>query len=834
MVEGNHGGIPMSGFWHDLRYGFRQLRKNPGFTLVAVISLAMGIGANTAIFSVVNGVLLRPLPYGEPERVVHILSLQQGELIPRHTWLAYPEIEDMRHENRSLSLISAFQSWTPVLYGTGEPTRINGSSVSAGFFAILGVRPALGRFFLPEEEEPGHEPVVVLSYGFWQSRFGGDRGIVGGTLDLDDVRYTVVGVAGPDFEDPFHDAVLWRSRPPDWDATRLARVNHSWRAIGKLADGVTMGQAQADLDRVWLRLAEEFPQAHTGEAVQLMRAKEWTVGGVRSAVLILLGAVGLVLLIACANVANLYLTRTVVRGREVALRAALGAGNGRLVRQLLTEVCLLFVLGGAAGLALAWVGMDAVLALGGANLPRISGVRIDWAVLLFALGVSLLTGVVFGLTAAYQTVRSDLSAALQVGGRSSTGDGGSQRLRSGLVVAEIALSLVLLAGAGLLLKSFWKVHQVDPGFRAENILTLNLAPRSGDYMERIEVTRLYEDILDRLASLPGVRAAGAVNILPMTPAQNCEFVWPDDRPLPTSGELADYDGPRCAEVRVASPDYFRAMGVSVIRGRGFTPQDDEAGPPVAIVNEAMAGLGFPSEEPAWFGLGKRATLYETRDWLENVSRELVGVVGNVRQIGLAAAPVPAIYIPHAQELDPGRRWSMYLALRTERDPADVAESVRAAVWQVDENLSISAVSSMEAVVSETVAGPRFRTFLLVIFGAVALLLSAVGVAGVVGHAVSQRVPEIGLRVALGAQNRDIYSLVMGQGIQLTGLGLLLGLIGGLAATRVLSGLLYELSATDPIIFFLASVLMVAIALVAVWIPARKALRVNLVEALNAE
>jgi predicted permease len=335
-------------------------------------------------------------------------------------------------------------------------------------------------------------------------------------------------------------------------------------------------------------------------------------------------------------------------------------------------------------------------------------------------------------------------------------------------------------------------------------------------------------------SLPGVHTAGAVNILPMTPAQNCEFVWPDDRPLPTSGELADYDGPRCAEVRVVTPDYFRAMGVSVVRGRGFTPQDDEAATPVAIVNEAMAGLGYLSEQPAWFGVGKRVTLYETRDWLEDVSRELVGVVGNVRQVGLPAEPVPAIYVPHAQELDPGRRWSMYLAVRTERDPVALAGSVRAAVWQVDENLSISAVSSMEAVVSGTVAGPRFRTVLLVIFAAVALLLSAVGVAGVVGYAVSQRVPEIGLRVALGARDRDIYTLVMGQGAMLAGLGLLLGLICGLAATRVLSGLLYELSATDPGAFGAAALLMVLIALLAIWIPARKALRVNPVDALNVE
>jgi putative ABC transport system permease protein len=831
----------MSGIWQDLRYGLRQLRKNPGFTLVAVVSLALGIGANTAIFSVVNGVLIRPLSYDQPERVVRLLAVRQGQFQIRHVWLAYPEIEDMRRESGSFADVSAFQSWTPVLYGAGEPTRVNGGSVSASFFRIFGVQPAVGRFFLPAEEELGHSPVVVLSYGLWQQMFGGDPGVIGGTMDLDGVRHEIVGVAPADFDDPFGNAALWRSRPPFWDATRLARNNHSWMGIGRLANGVTMEQAQADLDRIWLHLGEEFPQVHAQENVLLMEAKEWMVGGVRPAILILLGAVGLVLLIACANVANLFLTRTVVRSREVTLRAALGARNGRIVRQLLTEVCLVFLLGGGAGLALAWLGADALLALGGQNLPRLTAVTIDGTVLGFTLGISLLTGVIFGLTAAYQAVRSDLASALQIGSRRTTADKGSQRLREVLVVAEIALCLVLLAGGGLLLKSLHNLHQVEPGFRAENVLTLNLAPRASDYSEPAQITRLYEDLLERVTAVGGVRDAGAINILPMTGGQNCEFVWPDDVPPPQSGAFADYTGPRCLEVRVISPDYLRAMGVDVLRGRGFTAQDDEAGAPVALINEAAAGMLAMIDEivvgQSSLGaeqVGRRVTLFETRSQLPNISRELVGIVTDVRQIGVAAQPIPAIYVPHAQEADPGRRRSMTLTLRTERNPSDLAEPVRAAVWQVDENLSIGAVQTMESVMSRSVAGPRFRTVLLLIFGAVALLLSMVGVAGVVGYAVSQRVPEIGLRMALGAQDRDIYAMVMGQGARLTALGLLLGVIGGLAATRVLSGLLYDVSATDPVIFVVVSLLLIHIALLAVWIPARRALRVDPVEALNTE
>ena len=814
----------------DVSFGLRQFWKNPGFTLVGVTSLALGIGANTAIFSVANGVLVRPLPYDEPDRVVQVLGTQQGELHNRRVWLAYPEFHDMRELSESFAEISAWRSWTPVFYGDGEPIRLNAASVSADYFKVFGMPPAAGRFFLPDEEELGHAAVVVLSHGLWQQSFGGDPGVMGQTLDLDETRYTVVGVAPADYTDPFGSWALWRSRPPSWDATQLARNNHSWRVIGRLGENVTMQKAQADLDRIWLNLAEEYPERHAGEGVQLVRAKDWMVGGVRTTVLILLGAAGLVLLIACANVANLLLIRIAARRHELALRSALGASRVRIVQQLLAEVCLLFLLGGAVGLCLARVGTVALLALGGQNLPRLAEVSIDGTVLAFTLGITLVTAVVFGLTAAYRAVRLDPASSLQCGGPRTTGHRDSQRLRAGLIVAEIALTLVLLAGGGLLLESLWNLNRVEPGFRAENVLTLNLAPRSGDYAEHAEITHLYRDILERTTSLPGVQLAGATNILPMTGGQNCEFVWRDDRALPQPGERADLDGPRCLEVRVVSPEHLPAMGMTLEEGRGFTPRDDDAGPPVALIDQAAAELGFPGEE----SIGKRVTLYETRDWLPNVSREIVGVVRSIRQIGLATDPVPAIYIPHAQEQDPERRRSMTLTLRTVGDPTDIAPAARAAVREVDNNISIGSVQTMETVMIRTVAGPRFRTALLLIFGAVALLLSAVGVAGVVGYAVSQRIPEIGLRIALGAQARDINAMVMGQGGRLTAFGLLLGTIGGLAVTRVMSRLLFGVTATDPTAFVGASVLLAGISLVAVWIPSRRALRVNPANVLNAQ
>jgi putative ABC transport system permease protein len=829
-TEQRKGSI-MSSLAQDVRYAARGFLKQPGFAIVAVVSLALGIGANTAIFSVVNGVLLRPLPYDEPERVVQIVGTLQGELVRRHSWLAYPEIEDIREASGALEHVSAFQWWSPIMYGDGEPTRLSGQGVSANYFEIFGLQPTAGRFFLTEDEVLGHEPVVVLSHAFWQQRFGGDANVVGTTLDLDGTNYLIVGVAPDHFVDPFGDQPqIWRSRPPGWDVTRLARINHSWRAIGRLADDVTLQQAQAELDLIWNGFREEYPDSHSEDGAVLVGAKDWMVGNVRTAILVLLGAVGLVLLIACGNVANLFLTRTVTRGREVALRAAIGASQGRIVRQLVTEVGLLFVAGGTLGFGLAWIGKDLLLSMGSQNLPRMSETQIDLPILGFTLVVSLVCGLVFGLTAAYPIARKDLASTLQSGGRTTSGDWRSQKVRGALVVSEVALALVLLVGGGLLLRSLWNLQNVEPGFQPENVLTMRVYPRAGTFGEHEEVTSLYEQVTQRVSAIPSVTAAGAANFIPMSSGQNCEFVWPDDRPIPSRQEFATMIEPRCLEVRVVTPDYFQALGIPVIRGRALTEQDREADTPVALINQTTANLMFRDEDP----LDQRLTLYETRDYLPDVSRTIVGVVGDVRQVGLAADPVPAIYMAHIQEPDPGRRRVMTLLIRTERDPTDVAELARAAVRQVDGGISIDFVQTMTAVVNRTTAQPRFRTNLVLLFGGIALVLAMVGVAGVVGYAVSQQIPEIGLRMALGAQSRDIYSMVMGHGIKLTAMGVVVGLTGGYATTRVMSGLLFGVSAVDPVSFFGAAAVLTLVAVVAVWIPARKALRVDPVVVLDSE
>jgi putative ABC transport system permease protein len=444
------------------------------------------------------------------------------------------------------------------------------------------------------------------------------------------------------------------------------------------------------------------------------------------------------------------------------------------------------------------------------------------------LAITLTTGIVFGLTAAYPTLRSDLASTLQLGGRSTKGDKRSERLRGGLVVAEVALTLLLLAGSGLLLKSLWKLHQVEPGFRSENVLTMRALLRTGDYAEHEEVTFLYSDFIERLRALPGVTDAGAINGLPMTGAQNCEFVWPDGRPIPTSRE--EVTGPRCLEVREVTPEYLKAMGVTMLRGRGFGPLDDAAGNPVAVINLAAATAGFPDDE----AIGKRVTIYETRAWLPSVSREIVGVVADVRQVALAADPIPAIYVALDQEVDPNRRRSMTIAIRSGGDPTILADAARNALRQIDNNILLTSVQTMDDVVADTISGSRFRVTLIFIFGSVALFLAAVGVAGVVGYSISQRIPEIGIRMALGAQTTNIYRLVMSQGAKLIGWGIVLGMAGAFAVTRIMSGLLFEVSALDPVAFLGAGALMAVIALLSVWIPARRAVKVDPVEVLKAE
>lgn len=804
----------------DIRYGWRTFSRNPFFTAVVVLTLGVGIGGNAAIFSVLNGVLLRPLPYEEPERVVHLLDTQQG-MLSRHVWMSYPAFVEWRGRNETLAGVAAQSWWAPTLLGAGEPTRLAGASVSANFFDILGVQPALGRFFLPEEENLGHDPVVVLSYGLWQRRFGGDPGVIGRAIDLDGEPFTVVGVTGADFEAPLFQPQLWQARPPWWDETQLSRGNRSWRAIGRLKPGVSLEQAQADMDRIARWMEEEYPGFNTAEGVTLVTVKERMVGSARPAMLTLLGAVALVLLIACANVANLLLSRAAVREREIALRTALGASRRRVLGQLFTESVMLSAAGGALGLLLAWLGTGYLVALGQAGIPRVNTIRLDGAVLGFTLGVSLLAGILVGLAPGIHSVSASLRDLLKEGGRGSVAGSRSQMVRSALVVAEIALSLVLLIGAGLLLQSFRNLRRIDSGLDAASVLTVQVAPSTASYPDYESLTRLYDDVTARLGAVPGVQTVGAISFLPMTGNQSCGAFARDDRAPQT---LQQREGSVvCAELRAVTPDYFQAMGMAVRRGRGFTSADDSGATQVAVINETMARQQYPGEDP----IGKHMTV-------QGQSREIVGVVGDVRQFGLAAEPSMAFYSPQAQELVGWMRRGMTLAVRTTVPPLSVADAVRNTIWSIDGTIPITNVRTMESVVTGNVAQPWFRAILLVIFASMALLLASIGIAGVVGYNVNQRVPELGVRKALGAQERDVFALVLGQGMRLTLLGVGVGLIGALALTRFLSSMLFEVPVLHVATFAGVTVLLGAVALLASYLPARRASRVDPMVALRVQ
>jgi len=802
----------------DLRYALRHLIQNPGFTLIAALTLSLGIGANAAMFSVINAVLIRPLPYAEPDRVVHLLETHNGEL-SRHVFLSYPTFTDYRAQNRTLVELAAYEFSEATLLGTGEPELLARATVSASFFDVLGVRPACGRFFLPQEGEPGHDPVVVLGYGLWQRRFGGEAAIVGETVNLGGIAHTVVGVVDADYEDPLGRRQIYQAGPPWSNPNHEVRNEHSWRVIGRIKPGVSVAEAQADLNRIAAQLAAEYPDTSAGDGVRCVTVKERMVGDVRPAILILFAAVAFVLLIACANVANLLLSRAAGREREIAVRIALGAGRRRLLGQLLTESIALAVLGGAAGLGLARAATEVFVVLLEGDIPRAAAIRLDGSVLVFTLGVAVGTGVLFGLVPALQTTRPNVVAALREGGRGTTAGPGSRGLRSGLVVAEIALAVVLVIGAGLLIKSLWNLRRVETGVDAEGVLTLRIAPSTANHPDPEDLTALYRQLPARLATLPGVEAAGAITYLPMRGAFSCAGFARDDRPPPdpTAGEVV------CTELRTVTPDYFRTMGMVLLRGRGLTRDDDARRPQVVMINEAMAQQAFPGEDP----IGRRITV-------NGVSREIVGVVGNVPQLGLAAAPAMAIYTPHAQERSPWARRNMALVLRTAGDPLKLAPAVRTAVWDLDATIPITELRTMEGVLSDNVAEPRFRTLLLVVFATVATLLAAVGIAGVMACSVSQRRHEIGLRMALGARQQDVVGLVVGQGLKLALLGLGIGLVAAFALTRLLASLLFGVGAADPLTFATVALVLGAVATAACYLPARRAMRVDPITVLRSD
>ncbi|HEV2914295.1 MAG TPA: ABC transporter permease [Pyrinomonadaceae bacterium] len=803
----------------DLRYGFRMLLKRPGFTTVAVVALALGIGANTAIFSVVNGVLLRPLPFKEPERLVAVWETNaqfEGEMRNRNE-LALGNFLDWRAQNQVFEQLAALSYASANLTGVGEPERIQSFVATTNLFQTLGVQPFLGRAFLPEEESPQSARAVILSHGLWQRRFGSDPKLVGKALTLNGNQYTVVGVMPPGFQLQFPTSIqvdMWlpmRIDPADAD-----RKTHYLYALGRLRPGVSLEQAQAGMSAISGQLQQQYPETNAGKGAHVVSLHGQLVGNVRPYIYVLFAAVGFVLLIACANVANLLLARVAARSKEVAIRIALGAGRLRLIRQLLTESIMLSALGGLLGLLLAYWGIDLLIALSPSDVPRLSEIGLHGPVFGWTFGVSLLTGLLFGLAPALQASKPDLNEALKESGR-STGGLRRSRMRSLLVVSEVALALVLLVGAGLMIKSFMRLRQVSPGFEPSNLLTMNISLPRQKYKEKQQANIFFDQLFERLRTVPGVESVGGVDPLPLSNSNTTTGFIVEGGPV-----LASADRPEVGQ-RAVTPGYFQTMRIPLLKGRQFSEQDREDAPLAVIINEAAARRFWPTEEV----IGKRLGF---EDDGKDVWREVVGIVGNVKHERLDAEAKPEVYFPYRQY----PKNFMSLVVRTSSEPLNMIASVREQVLAIDRDQPVFDIMTMEQRISRSVAQSRFIMLLLGLFSALALLLAAVGIYGVMAYVVAQRTHEIGIRMALGAQARDVLRMVIRQGMTLAFVGVGIGLLGAFALTRLMSSLLFGVTATDPLTFILVALVLSAVALVAIIIPARRATRVDPMIALRYE
>ena len=792
---------------HDLRFGSRLLIKKPAFTAIAVITLALGIGANTAIFSVVNSVLLRPLPYPDPERLVTMRSNQ-----------SVPDLEDIRSRCESFEYFGGSVMQPQDYIGGSEPLQVQASLINADLFKALGAKPAIGRLISDDDDRFGADPVVVLANGFWQNTFGGDPTIIGKPIQLSGKPYTVVGVMPADFIMPTETPDLWASVRVVNPVAAQFRGVHFLRNYIRLKPGVTLSQARGEMESIDQWLAQQYPEDNKGRRTILLSLHERIVTTSRSALWILLGAVGLVLLIACANFANLLLARAAGRRQEIVIRAALGAGRWRLIRQMLTESTLLAVLGGAGGLLLAKWGVDLLTALKPANLPRLSSISIDGWVLGFTLGVSLLTGIVFGLLPALSASKLDVNEALKEGGRASTGGVTRHRVRSMLVVSEIALAVVLLIGAGLLIKNMWKLRTIDPGFDPENLLTMRIELPESRYKEIPKQIQFRDRTLEAVTSIPGVQAA-MISELPMTENLMHNFVI-EGRPPVQPGEEPEL------ETRTVAGDYFRTMGIPVLQGREFTVQDKADSTPVGLVNQSFVREYFPDEDP----IGARIAWARgnPRRWMT-----IIGVVGDVKHYGLNLPEQPAFYNTYQQQDQAWKRWA-YMAVRADGNSSNLAGQVKNQIWSVDKQIPVTKLRPMTEVMSASLAAQRFNMTLMGIFAAVALLLAAIGIYGVISYSVTQRTHEIGIRMALGAETGAVLRGVLWEGVLLAGIGVAIGLGAAFAATRVMSSLLFGVSTTDPLIFASIAIILIGVALGATFIPARRATKVDPMIALRYE
>ncbi|MGH9831458.1 MAG: ABC transporter permease [Blastocatellia bacterium] len=808
----------------DLRYGARMLIKKPGFTLIAVITLALGIGANTAIFSVIDGVLFRALPYADPDRLVLIWGkhAQQGE---QQQQVSYPDFADIRQQRDIFDEAAAIFLQSLTLSEQGGAERFRGLLVSANFFHLLGVEAIRGRAFLPEEDQPGNDKVVVISHRLWQNRFGAAEDIIGRKLKVNDESLTVVGVApaGFDLEFPLtpafriEDNDLWL---PLTSAHRLAgsRGIYTYEVIARLQKGIEPAQARAALKAIGGRLEQAYPDTNQGRSFYLVSLQEQMTGNVRPLLLVLLAAVGAVLLIACVNVASLLLGRASVRQKEIAIRAALGAGRGRQARQLLTESLLLALLGGVAGLLLASWLVDALVKFPGLNLPRAEEVGIDARVFGFSFGLALLTGLLFGLIPALMAARPDLQQVLKDGGGRTTAGAGSRRLRSLLIVAEVSLAFLLLVGAGLLASSFVSLLNVKVGFNTERLLTFVVSLPAARASQTPQRVGFYQQLQTRLASLPEVESVGIVSSLPLSGHNNGASVIVEGRPL-AAGEQAPTIG-----WQSASAGYFKTIGIPILRGRNFTAEDAARAQRVAMINESLARRVFPNEDP----VGKRVSFGAPRtqaDW-----REIIGVVGDARHHTLEIEPEPRAYDLFEQSSS----GSMFIVMRTAGDPSRLANVARRQARELESEAPVYLLATMDELVARSTATRRFSMLLVGGFALIALLLAAVGIYGVLSFAVSERRQEIGIRIALGARRFDILRLVVGQALALTLAGMLIGLAGSLLLTRFMTNLLYGVSPTDPRILLLVAMALTLVALLACYVPARRAMKVDPMIALRCE
>lgn len=809
----------MHGLLQDVRYALRQLRKSPGFAAVAIITLALGIGANTAIFSVVNAVLLRPLPYKDDGRLVVVLHNGRNPVAPAN-------FADWQSQNHSFESMGAAESWSPNLTSTDNPENLSGLRITSEIFPMLGVQPLLGRVFLPEEQQPGKDLEVVLSYSLWQNHFAGDANVLGRAVALNGHGYTIVGVMPKDFQF----APFWATKATIWAPLALGdrlgnRGGNSLRVFGRLKSGVTLEQARAEMTGIADRLEQQYPG--TNRDVQVVSLREKVVGNIRAALLVLLGAVGFVLLIGCANVAHMFLARSAARQREIAVRAALGAMRWRVLRQYLLESLVIALLGGVCGLLLALWGTRVLIALGPQQIPRLATIGVDQYVLLFVLAVSLITGLVFGILPAWKASAANVSEALKEGERGSSEGVGRNRLRSLLVSSEFAFAVILLAGAGLMIRTFVAVQNIDPGFDPHNVLTMMVRILGTEQTAPGHTGPFYQQVLQKVSAIPGVQSASAINHLPLAGDQWGFPFHVEGQPMERPGESPS------ATFRAVFPGYFQTMRVPILSGRELSEADNSSVPDVIIINDYMARHYWPGENP----IGKRITFDDPQ---KNPSWAIVvGVVKNTVRSNWVNPAEEEVFVPYLQSKqylqNPSGPFAyLTLVVRTTDDPANLASEVQAAIHSIDRNVPISEVQTMDQVVTKATGESRFYLTLLGAFACVALILAAVGIYGVMSYSVSRRIHEMGIRMALGAQREDVLKLVVWHGVMLAIAGIAVGMAGALALTRLMSGLLYGTKPADPATFATAVVVLGLVAIVSSYVPARRAAKVDPMTALRYE